>query len=178
MSRPLVRLALAIVLALAALALLLPSLGLAAAVQLLVNPGLDDPFNPIDRTFHGSPQTLADGWHYYYVPDGTYNGTTGASKLYWMSSHQFAQAFGGIDYHREGNAAQVIWSSYEFDAGIYQQVNGLSVGRDYAFEVGMASYWRGSGYPKTDGKMKKCVGIDPYGGTSPTSTNVIWDWDN
>jgi hypothetical protein len=178
MPRPLVRLVLAIGLAMAALSLLLPSLSLAAALQLLVNPGLDDPFNPIDRTFHGSPQTLADGWHYYYVPDGTYNGTTGASKLYWMSSHQFASAFGGLDYHREGNAAQVMWSSYEFDAGIYQQVGGLSVGQDYAFEMGMASYWRGSGYPKTDGKIKKCAGIDPYGGTSPTSTNVIWDWAN
>jgi hypothetical protein len=121
---------------------------------------------------------VADGWQYYYVPDGTYKGSTGASKLYWMSSHQFASAFHGLDYHREGNAAQVIWSSYDFDAGIYQQVGGLSVGQDYAFEVGMASYWRGSGYPKTDGKIKKCLGIDPYGGTSPTSTNVIWDWTN
>jgi hypothetical protein len=178
MPRPLVRLVLAIGLAMAALSLLLPSLSLAAALQLLVNPGLNDPFNPIDRTFGSSPQTLADGWHYYYVPDGTYKGTTGASKLYWMSSHQFASAFGGLDYYREGNAAQVIWSSYEFDAGIYQQVGGLSVGQDYAFEVGMASYWRGSGYPITNGKIQKCVGIDPYGGTSPTSTNVIWDWAN
>jgi hypothetical protein len=179
MSRPLVRLVLAIALALAALSLLLPSLGLAAAIQLLVNPGLNDPFNPIDRTFGSSPQTLADGWQYYYVPENTYKGSTGASKLYWMSSHQFASdVTHGLDYFREGNAAQVIWSSYEFDAGIYQQVAGLSAGQDYAFELGMASYWRGSGYPKTDGKIKKCVGIDPYGGTSPTSTNVIWDWDN
>jgi hypothetical protein len=178
MPRPLVRLVLAIGLAMAALSLLLPGLSLAAAIQLLVNPGLNDPFNPIDRTFSSSPQTLADGWHYYYVPENTYKGSTGASKLYWMSSHQFAQAFHGLDYFREGNAAQVVWSSYDFDAGIYQQVSGLNVGQDYAFEVGMASYWRGSGYPKTDGKIKKCVGIDPYGGTSPTSTNVIWDWAN
>ncbi len=147
-------------------------------LQLLANPGLNDPFHSIDRTFSGSPQTLADGWHYYYVPENTYKGSTGASKLYWMSSHQFAGVTHGLDYFREGNAAQVIWSSYEFDAGIYQQVSGLNVGQDYAFEMGMASYWRGSGYPKTDGKIKKCVGIDPYGGTSPTSTNVIWDWAN
>jgi hypothetical protein len=184
MSRPLVRLALAIVLALAALSLLLPSLGLAAAIQLLVNPGLNDPASYVDTgrnwTYNGVTydEKVANGWWYYYVPENTKNGSTGASKLHWMSSQQFKQAFGGLDYYREGNAAQVIWSSYEFDAGIYQQVGGLSVGQDYAFEVGMASYWRGSGYPRTDGKMKKCLGIDPYGGTSPTSTDVIWDWAN
>jgi hypothetical protein len=178
MSRPLVRLVLAIVLAMAALSLLLPGLSLATSTQLLANPGLNDPFNPVDRTFHGFPQMVADGWHYYYVPESTYNGNTGASKLYWMSSHEFAQAFGGLDYFREGNASQFIWSSYMFDAGIYQQVGGLTLGQAYAFEMGMASYWRGSGYKKTDGKMNKCLGVDPYGGTSPTSTNVIWDWAN
>jgi hypothetical protein len=184
MSRPLVRLVLAIALALAALSLLLPSLGLAAAIQLLVNPGLNDPASYVDTgrdwSYNGViyHEKVANGWWYYYVPENTKNGSSGASKLHWMSSQQFKQAFGGLDYYREGNAAQVIWSSYEFDAGIYQQVAGLSVGQDYAFEVGMASYWRGSGYPRTDGKITKCLGIDPYGGTSPTSTNVIWDWAN
>ncbi len=184
MSRPLVRLALAIVLALAALSLLLPSLGLAAAVQLLVNPGLNYPASYLDTgrdwSYNGVVyhEKVANGWWYYYIPENTEKGSTGASKLHWLSSQQFHDAFGGLNYFREGDAAQVIWSSYQFDAGIYQQVSGLSVGQDYAFEVGMASYWRGSGYPKTDGKIKKCVGIDPYGGTSPTSTNVIWDWAN
>ena len=150
MTRPLVRLALAIGLAWAALSLLLPSLGLAAALQLLVNPGLNDPDSYVDTGRNWSydgvtyDEKVASGWWYYYVPDGTYKGSTNASKLHWMSSQQFKQAFGGLDYYREGDAAQVIWSSYEFDAGIYQQVGGLSAGQDYAFEVGMASYWRGS----------------------------------
>ena len=134
MYRPLVRLALAIVLAWAALSLLLPSLGLAAALQLLVNPGFNDPASYVDTgrdwSYNGVTydEKVANGWWYYYVPENTKNGFSGASKLHWMSSQQFKQAFGGLDYYREGNAAQVIWSSYEFDAGIYQQVGGLSGG--------------------------------------------------
>jgi hypothetical protein len=172
------RLTLAPILALAAALLLSPGLGL--AIQLLANPGLNDPAAYVDtgRDWRDFDETVANGWGYYYVADGTYGSGDDAPKLHWMSSRQFAQAFGGLDYYREGDASQVIWSAYDTDAGIYQQVSGLTIGQDYAFEIAMASFWRGSGYQITDGKMVKCIGIDPYGGTDPTASTVIWDWDN
>lgn len=154
--------------------------GLSLATELLANPGLNDPDTYVDtgRDWREYDEKVADGWWYYYVADGTYEADENAPKLHWMSSKQFAQAFGGLDYQREGDAAQVIWSSYDFDAGVYQGVTGLSVGRDYAFEVGIATYWRGPGPPIVHGKMVKCIGIDPYGGIDPTASSVIWDWDN
>jgi hypothetical protein len=178
MPRTLLRLGLAPTLALLALLLLLPGLGLAG--ELLENPGLNNPDTYADtgRDWREWDEKVAGGWWYFYVADGTYEAGDAAPKLHWMSSRQFAQALGGLDYYREYDASQVIWSSYDFDAGIYQQVDGLTIGQDYAFEVAMASFWRGSGYPITDGKMKKCIGIDPYGGTDPTAGTVIWDWDN
>ncbi len=178
MSGTWLRLVLAPTLALVALLLFLPGLGL--AVEFLVNPGLNNPAAYVDtgRDWRTFDEKVANGWWYYYVADGTFEAGDNAPKLHWMSSQQFQQAFGGLDYYREGNASQVIWSSYDFDAGIYQQVAGLTIGQDYAFEIAMASFWRGSGYPITDGKIKKCIGIDPYGGTDPAASGVIWDWDN
>jgi hypothetical protein len=173
----LLRVVLAPLLALLGLLLLLP--GLTLAVEFLTNPGLNHPstYQDTGRDWNNFDESVADGWWYYYVADGTYKAGDDAPKLHWMSSQQYAQAFGGLDYYREGDAAQVIWSSYEFDAGIYQHVTSLTIGQDYTFEVAMASFWRGSGFPTTDGKMKKCLGIDPYGGTDPTAGTVIWDWD-
>jgi hypothetical protein len=91
-----------------------------------------------------------------------------------MSSAQFGATFGGIDYHIEGNRAQNMWSAYKFDAGIYQQITGLTPGQAYGFDIAMVTYWRGSGYPDSDGVMVKQVGIDPTGGADPTNSQVVW----
>jgi hypothetical protein len=180
MLRIWLRLGLALKLAVAVLLLLLP--GLSMADDLLTNPGLNNSDQYVDtgRVWRGINEKVAKGWVHYYVPSGTYAPEEDAPKLHWMSSKQFAvEVTHGLDYYREGNAAQVIWSSYDFDAGIYQQVNGLEVGRAYSFEMGVASYWRGSGFlPPVDGKIKKCTGIDPTGGVDPTAGTVIWDWEN
>jgi hypothetical protein len=53
-------------------------------------------------------------------------------------------------------------------------VTGLITGTAYALDVPVVTFWRGPGYPISDGIMKKRVGIDPYGGTDAASPNVIW----
>jgi hypothetical protein len=53
-------------------------------------------------------------------------------------------------------------------------VTGLITGTAYAFDVPVVTFWRGPGYPISDGIMKKRAGIDPYGGTDPLSPNVLW----
>ena len=145
------------------------------AANLLTNGGFNKPFDDIpDRTWRGQFEKIANGWNHFYVAENTYPGSGNASKLHWMSSAQFASAFGGLDYHIEGDAAQMLWSSYAFDAGVYQPVNGLTRGNGYKFFIKMTTFWRGPGHEDSDGVMIKQVGIDPYGGADPTSNDVIW----
>lgn len=147
----------------------------ALATNLLTNSGLNDPFDAIPgRIWSGQNEKIASGWKHFYINSGTYQADTGAKKLHWMSSGQFGAAFGGIDYHIEGNRAQNMWSAYQFDAGIYQQITGLTPGQGYGFDIAMVTFWRGPGYPDSDGVMVKQVGIDPTGGVDPTSSTVIW----
>lgn len=152
---------------------LLP-LSVLAAMNLLTNSGLNDPFNDIPgRIWNSQPEKIANGWQPFYIAANTYKGSSNAPKLHWLSSQQFAAAFGGLDYHIEGNRAQNMWSSYEFEAGIYQQVS-VAASKAYGFDMAMVTYWRGPGYPDSDGIMIKQVGIDPTGGTDPTSPDIIW----
>jgi hypothetical protein len=145
------------------------------ATNILTNSGLNDPYLDIPgRTWNGQSEKIASGWQPFYIAAGTYDSSNNAKKLHWMSSVQFALSFGGIDYHIEGNRAQNMWSSYQFDAGIYQQISGVTPGQGYGFDIPIVTYWRGPGYPDSDGKMVKQVGIDPAGGTDPTSSNIIW----
>lgn len=154
------------------LALLLAPLSILAATW--TNGGFNNPFNTIPgRVWNGQNEKIANGWTPFYIDANTYPGSGNASKLHWMSSAQFGATFGGLDYHIEGDAAQNMWSSYEFDAGVYQQVD-ATPGAAYEFDIAIVTYWRGPGYPDTNGKMVKRVGIDPYGGTDPASSNVIW----
>jgi hypothetical protein len=158
---------------LASLLVLFPLYSLAA--NLLANSGFNNPFSDIPgRVWRGQNEKIASGWQPFYLPDNTYDGDEDASKLHWMSSAQFAATFSGFDYKLEGNQAQNMWSSYEFEAGVYQQIGGLTPGQVIGFDIAIVTFWRGPGYPDSDGKMVKRVGIDPYGGTDPTSGSIIW----
>jgi hypothetical protein len=158
-----------ILLALASLALL-PLV--ASAANLLTNGNFAS-FSTIGRSWNEIDEKVGTGWDYFYVDPGTQ-----LNKLHWFSSTDFTAHFnpGGDPYELEGpnGSAQNMWSAYEFDAGIYQRVTGLTIGTVYAFDVPFVTFWRGPGYPDSDGIMKKRVGIDPTGGTDPTSPDVIW----
>jgi hypothetical protein len=155
----------------AATLVLLPAVVLAS--NLLTNGNFENFSDIPGRTWGTFDEKVGTGWDYFYIPSGTR-----LDKLHWFSSTDFTAAFnpGGDPYELEGGdgSAQNMWSAYKFDAGIYQRVTGLITGTVYAFDVPLVTYWRGPGYPPSDGIMKKWVGIDPYGGTNPTSPNVIW----
>ncbi len=147
----------------------------ALATNILTNSGLNDPYLDIPgRIWNSQAEKIASGWQPFYIAADTHDASNNAKKLHWMSSAQFALSFGGIDYHIEGNRAQNMWSAYKFDAGIYQQISGVTPGQGYGFDIAMVTYWRGPGYPDSNGKMVKQVGLDPSGGTDPTSSNIIW----
>ncbi len=143
------------------------------------NPGFNNPFNDIPgRVWRGQPHKIADGWQPFYIEENTEPGSGDASKLRWMSSAQFAAAFNGIDYKIEGDQSQNLWTSYDFEGGVYQQITGTIPGQVYGFDIAIVTYWRGPGYEDTDGKMVRQVGIDPFGGTDPTSDRIIWSETN
>jgi hypothetical protein len=153
-----------------------PALMLAA--NLLTNGNFND-FSLIPgRSWREFDEKVATGWSYFYIASGTV-----LNRLHWFSSTDFTNAFdpGGNPYELEGQngSAQNMWSAYEFDAGIYQRVTGLTPGTAYAFDVPIVTFWRGPGYSDSDGIMQKSVGIDPTGGTNPGSPDVIWsDYDS
>lgn len=152
----------------AALVAVLLGVGTAMAANLLANPGLNSFY--FIRYYHEWEERVADDWGYFETvyEDG---------KLHFMDSETYGNFVGGLNYRREGTHSQVIWSAYEFDAGIYQQV-GVTVGEDYAVEASIVSFWEGPGGTFDHTKMVKYVGIDPTGGIDHTSANVIWSEGN
>lgn len=76
--------------------------------------------------------------------------------------------------HTEGETSQLIISKTAFTAGLYQQISGVTIGQPYAAKAAMLTFFESSAPPTNDGTMEKLVGIDPYGGTNPNSSNVVW----
>jgi len=76
--------------------------------------------------------------------------------------------------HTEGDTSQLIISKTAFSAGLYQQISGVTIGKPYAAKAAMLTLFESSAPPTNDGTMQKLVGIDPYGGTNPNSSNIVW----
>jgi hypothetical protein len=77
-----------------------------------------------------------------------------------------------------GSSSQYIHGDgIEFDAGIYQTINGTVPGAYYQFSVGWAAMLRDIGQgqnKKMDNVIVRLVAADPTGGTDPHSASVIW----
>lgn len=77
-----------------------------------------------------------------------------------------------------GSSSQYIHGDgTRFDAGIYQVITNLQPGAAYEFSVGWAGMLRDTGGGKNikvDDQIIRRVGVDPYGGTDPTSQNMKW----
>jgi hypothetical protein len=149
----------------------LPLAGLAA--NLLQNDGLEPPFEKYGIWDTGLGKVfdleVAHGWERYYIPAGTVDGD---EKLRYFRSSALEFLYGFIE-KRDGTDAQLFWSKAPFDAGIYQQISGLTIGESYGFQAGVLQIYGDTGV-SSNNKMFRSVGIDPHGGTIPTSTNVIW----
>jgi hypothetical protein len=143
-------------------------------VDYLTNPGFEAPFT-VYGDYNGWNLQVANGWEKFIVKENTYND---GSRLRFFSASDWA-AFNGspITERVEGDNAQVWWSSStkKFDAGVYRQVDNLTIGETYGFQAAALQV-----FEKTDrsdpatGMMTRQWGIDPTGGTSPTATTVLW----
>jgi len=83
-----------------------------------------------------------------------------------------------IDRHRihSGTKAHQWFNNYAtHTAGIWQRVDGLSVGRQLTLNGWVQAWSASHDNPRvSDGKYRLRVGIDPYGGTDPESLDIVW----
>ncbi len=78
-----------------------------------------------------------------------------------------------------GSSSQFVHANdIVFDAGIYQEISGTQPGAWYEFKVGWARALRdrhnGQVNQSIDNVIMRQVGADPFGGTEPTSPDVVW----
>lgn len=118
--------------------------------------------------YDGYPLQIASDW-------GRFSSTQSDKLPRFMRDDDYASRFAGsgaIPRHIEGSYSQNVWSGRDFVAGIYQQVT-VTRGEPYAAKSWMLTVC-GSTVPDPDGKMLKDIGIDPHGGTDPTSSDIVW----
>jgi hypothetical protein len=102
---------------------------------------------------------------------GFESGFTDGVGNYWtkfvlVNNPQFLDE---TSWKRSGSHAQRWWTSwYTHDAGIRQTV-AVNSGTSYTLTA-----WTFRLNPWNDGSEVTRIGIDPYGGTDPTSANVVW----
>lgn len=136
------------------------------AANFVQNDGLEAPFDKYD-TWTGSGVTfdleVAHNWEKFHI--------TGGDKLRYFRASALHDYFGYTE--SRGGDAQLYWSTSPFDAGIYQQISGLTIGEHYGFQAGILQVY-GNTNSGIDGKMFRSVGVDPTGGTDPAAGTVMW----
>jgi len=123
-----------------------------ASVNLTTNWGFEEGFKS---------NGVGLGWNHFVL----YGNVTFANTIeyFWPGAE-----------HTEGETSQLIISKTAFSAGLYQQISGVTIGKPYGAKAAMLTFFESPAPPTNDGTMQKLVGIDPYGGTNPNSSNVVW----
>ncbi len=136
--------------------------------NLLTNPGFEQPFVAVADA---PTSMVAQGWTAwsletdqnqqpeYYPASDTTNG---------MSTPRI----------HSGSDAQQYFSFFAgHDAGVYQTVSGVAAGDQLTFSI-YAYLWDSSGdnpdVSDGSGNLAMQVGIDPTGGSDPTSSAIVW----
>ena len=116
-----------------------------------------------------------------------YGSLYGAVARGWVPFTEFAVEGSPPSFEREdvespAAPAQLIWSNgLPFTAGIYQQAQ-VTPGVAYVAAIGWAPYasYDDGGQRNSGQFIGRKVGIDPSGGTDPTSGEIVWSpevWD-
>ena len=160
--------------------------GPATAPNLLVNPGFENPYSKqCCHTESWAPPTLpidevqvANGWRGWWLEPGDAEhptncaGCTSWHRPEWREAAPFANRI-----HSGGNAQKYFTFFSTHEAGMYQQVSGVTPGQPYRFTVYMHA-WSTTGSSLTstvvDNDLDMRVGIDPAGGANPFSANIVW----
>ncbi len=110
---------------------------------------------------HGTPYgSVADGWDPFIISQPP-------PQFRWVGNEQI-----------DPNGSQQIVSTSTFDAGIQQTVRNLQPGVYYWFRLGYSLAAKSYSGPNVRvSSIGRKVGVDPFGGTDPQSSNVIWGPD-
>jgi LysM repeat protein len=136
--------------------------------NLLTNPGFESPFEPLEE---GSPSVVAQGWTAWFLTSDE----NLQPEYYPASDTESGMSTPRI--HGGSDAQQYFSFFAPHSAGVYQGVTGVAAGEELTFSV-YAYAWSSSGDdPDASdglGDIVVQVGIDPTGGTDPTSDAIVW----
>ena len=173
--------------------LLFSSVGGAAAApaadgpNLLQNPGFEAPFvkqccEPVPQYLPNTPigeVQVAWGWQGWWLQPGDAQHPSAGGNPSWHRPEWREANCGPVCANsvRSGNDAQkyfTFWSVH--DAGMLQQVSGVTPGALLRFDVYMQAWSVNAAYGLSNHEqtMGMRVGIDPTGGTDAFSPNVVW----
>lgn len=142
---------------------------LVAQENLLTNPGFEEPF----VEFEGSPaRQVAEGWTPWHIPPAA------GAPSFANRQPEYNPVAPARDRIRSGSNAQEIFSFFAtHNGGVYQRVTQITPGDTLRFSV-YAYVWSTTyderEVSEEDGDVTVEVGIDPTGGTDPTSINIVW----
>jgi len=156
--------------------------------NLVVDPGFESPFAMQD----GIPEALvAQGWRAWwvdvapsYVKKPSNCEDTAKSDCYWMRPKFELVTLAAFPNHVHGGGQAQQYSSFGrmHEGGLYQRVTGLTSGTILRFSAFMQAWQcanlndcgKGGSHSDQPFAMHLKVGIDPFGGTDPFSSNVVW----
>ncbi len=136
--------------------------------NLLTNPGFEKPF----QTVAGSTSSMvAQGWTAWALQQGQ-----NKEPEYYPAS----DTTNGMPTPRihGGSDAQQYFSYFApHIGGVYQTVSGVNAGDQLTFSI-YAYVWSSNGASPDSsdgsGQISFQVGVDPNGGTDPTSSSIVW----
>nr|PZN52860.1 MAG: hypothetical protein DIU68_13705 [Chloroflexota bacterium] len=137
--------------------------------NLLVNPGFEDPY--VNQG--GDPvRQVAEGWLPWHLPPPP------DAPTYMNQQPEYLPARPDTARIRSGQNAQFITSFFAtFNGGVYQVVEGVPAGAELTFST-YAYVWSSAfdnvDVSELDGDVVVQVGIDPTGGTNPSSAAIVW----
>ncbi len=152
----------------------------AQAANRLAGSGFEGPFNKqccqtdLSKYFPGTPideVQVAAGWLGWWVEN--------PSDPLWHRPEWREANCGAVCANRihSGGNAQKYFTFYSVhEAGMYQQVAGITPGTRLRFSVWMQGWSTNENYGSSGGQssMGMRVGIDPFGGTNPFAASVVW----
>jgi LysM repeat protein len=140
--------------------------------NLLTNPGFEQPFTTVDGV---PPRQVAQGWQPWHIGGGQTSSENRQPEYYPASD---ATNGLGVPRIRNGSDAQQYLSFFAtHDGGVYQRVTGFVAGASLRFSAFLyvwSSTFDDVNLSENPGGVAVQVGIDPTGGTSAESADIIW----
>jgi LysM repeat protein len=162
---------------------------LADGPNLLQNPGFEAPYvkqccqtdfaHFLPNTPIGEVQVAHDWLGWWLQPNLDPQHPSAGATIAWHRPEWREAACGPVCANRvrSGNDAQKYFTFFSVhDAGMYQQVSGLTPGTQLRFSIYMQAWATDNNYGPSNfvQHMGMRVGIDPFGGTDAFSPNVVW----